>query len=236
MPGFLLALVGLLVYSKRKKTGLALLIVGLVSLYLFCFLPFTHLLIRGLERYPPLLPTELDTRAEAIVVLSAGSLFDAAEYGMPVDASWSLERDQYAAFLHYKTGLPILTSGGITTGITVSEAEVMASTLSKMFFVSEIWQEPASLNTAENAIYSAKLLKEKGITNVLLVTHAWHMPRAVMMFEANGINVIPAPTRISSSPDYADPTTYLANAGALLKSRLAMHEYVGLIWYQIRYL
>ena len=32
-------------------------------------------------------------------------------------------------------------------------------------------------------VYSAAILKENDIETIYLVTHAWHMPRAVMMFE-----------------------------------------------------
>jgi len=54
--------------------------------------------------------------------------------------------------------------------------------------------ENDSENTAENAFYSAEILREKNIKTIILVTSAMHMPRSVALFEAQGLNVIPAPT------------------------------------------
>lgn len=56
-----------------------------------------------------------------------------------------------------------------------------------------IWRQGESRNTYEDARFSANLLHEKGIERVLLVTSAFHMPRSVRLFEAQGIEVIPLP-------------------------------------------
>jgi uncharacterized SAM-binding protein YcdF (DUF218 family) len=59
---------------------------------------------------------------------------------------------------------------------------------------SAIWQQGESHNTHEDALFSAKILKEKNVQRILLVTSAWHMPRAVKQFQAQGLDVIPLPT------------------------------------------
>ena len=56
-----------------------------------------------------------------------------------------------------------------------------------------IWLEDQSQNTLENARNSARLLKAQGKTRVMLVTSAWHMPRAVRLFQAQDLQVIPMP-------------------------------------------
>ncbi|MCZ6803061.1 MAG: YdcF family protein [Proteobacteria bacterium] len=78
-------------------------------------------------------------------------------------------------------------------------------------------------------------MKENGIDSIYLVTHAWHMPRAVMMFEHEGINVTPAPTIFVI--DVTDPawSYYIPSASALYGTRIALHEYIGMLWYKLRY-
>ena len=58
------------------------------------------------------------------------------------------------------------------------------------------WTERDSRDTRENAIRSVALLKQAGVTRAVLVTHAWHMPRAMRLFnEAAGgaIDFVAAP-------------------------------------------
>ena len=54
--------------------------------------------------------------------------------------------------------------------------------------------EERSLNTRQNAAYGAELLKARGIDRILLVTSALHMPRAVALFKAQGLQVSNRPT------------------------------------------
>jgi len=51
-----------------------------------------------------------------------------------------------------------------------------------------------SRNTYESAIACKKILEEKGIHRIILVTSAVHMPRSVSLFLHQGLEVIPAPT------------------------------------------
>ena len=66
-----------------------------------------------------------------------------------------------------------------------------------------------------------------------MVTHAYHMPRAIWCFEDVGINAVAAPTafykRNASVPELDD---YIPNAGALTQTKIAVHEYLGALWYK----
>ncbi len=107
----------------------------------------------------------------------------------------------------------------------------MSRVLTEEFGVSQVWTERESSNTYENASNSEKLLSERGISTVYLVTHSWHMRRAVLVFEEVGLNVIPAPTRMLSDsfePSFGD---FVPNAGALNVSYYALHEWLGQLWY-----
>jgi len=88
------------------------------------------------------------------------------------------------------------------------------------------------------------MLKEKGITRVLLVTSAMHMPRSVALFEHQGIEVIPAPTDYTVTREglenlsSLDPQTLLVNlvpnTSSLSLTTNVMKEYIGLMVYRLQ--
>jgi uncharacterized SAM-binding protein YcdF (DUF218 family) len=232
---FISIVLGLLLYRKYKFFSRFLLYVGALSLVLFCFPRFSDQLLKSLEKYSALEPPVVIDNQQAIVVLAAGYHPNLKEYAKAIDGAATLQRNHYAAFLYKQTGLPILVTGGNVELEFPSEASVMADTLNNSFNVDVTWQEDKAKNTAENAIYSAALLKENGIDRIYLVTHAWHMPRAVMMFEQQGIKVTPAPTMFTSDVTYSDWSYYIPTASALNDVRIALHEYIGMLWYKLRY-
>jgi uncharacterized SAM-binding protein YcdF (DUF218 family) len=109
----------------------------------------------------------------------------------------------------------------------------MKQVLEQEFNVPVRWAESASSNTRENARLSRQLLKQAGIERVYLVTHAWHMPRAVLAFRAAGFQVIPAPTAYTTRYRI-DLLAFVPNAYALRDSRIFMHELIGICWYQLK--
>ena len=190
-----------------------------------------------LERYPPLSLDHLPA-ADAIVVLGAGRYREAPEYGRDSTSEQSLERLQYAADVEKASGLPLVISGGSVQGEPDAEAAIMADVLRGTFGIkTEIVTETRSRNTAENALYTKELLEAHGWHRVLLVTHAHHMPRSVAMFEQVGVAVIPAPLRFDTRPDDGPMVVgdWLPSAKSMYQFREACHEYVGLVWYRVRY-
>ena len=97
---FIIIAFGLLLNKINKHFSYLLITVGALSLVLFCFPPFSALLLKGLEQYPPLEPPVTVHNEQAIVVFSAGSYPYAKEYGKAIDGAAALQRNQYAAFLH----------------------------------------------------------------------------------------------------------------------------------------
>ena len=149
-----------------------------------------------LGRIEPAAPigAEALQQAQAIVVLGGGRRARAPEYGGADSVGpWTLERLRHAARLARQSGLPLLVSGGAPGG-GVSEAALMREVLEQDFGVAVRWLEDRSRNTAENARFSAAMLKADGIGRIALVTHAAHMPRAAAEFGAQGLDVAPAPT------------------------------------------
>lgn len=145
----------------------------------------------------------------------------------------SLERLAAAARLQRKTGLPVLIAGGTLQPDTPPIADVMADSMRDDFHVPVQWRETRSLTTWENARFSAEILKKEGITSVYVVTHAWHMKRALLAFRGTGLTVTPAPT----APDRKGGlvlSDLVPHATTWAVSYYALHEWIGSAWYAIR--
>jgi uncharacterized SAM-binding protein YcdF (DUF218 family) len=240
-PGLNLSLAALggMVRLRWRRLGVALVIISLVALYLLSTSAVADALLSGLQPYPALEMGRLKRGdAAAIVVLAAGRYANAPEYGGDDTVSDdTLERLRYGARLYRETGLPLLLTGGAPLDQDYSLAFLMKEALEDDFRVPVVWTEEHSRTTWENAQYSKGILDREGIHRVYLVTHAWHMPRAVAAFRDAGLDPIPAPTGFVT-PSSARRGRFLAllpSARALHLSALAVHEYLGLIWYRLRH-
>lgn len=230
----LLALLGLSL--SRRFVGKFLVVLALAGLYLFSAPFIAGQLMAGLESYPALSEQDIQaTPAKAIVVLGGGRYSNAPEYGGDTVDGLQLERLRYAALLARLTGLPVIPSGGNAMQEGPPEALLAKQILEQAFRVQVAAVEDESRTTWDNAYLTKELLDSLAIRKVLLVTHAWHMPRAVEIFHRAGIDVIPAPTAFYHTNDFEQEfSDWLPSAKALLLSYYALHEYLGRVWYQIR--
>jgi len=233
-----LALLGGLVLRRWRRLGVSLLVLAFVSLYALSMPVVGRALLAALEVYPPLSDRDLGRRdVEAIVVLAAGRYSNAPEYGGDDTVSGlTLERLRYGARLYRQTSLPLLLTGGSPFGEDFSLAFLMKEALVDDFRVPVVWTEESSRTTQENAEHTRALLEKDGIRRFYLVTHAWHMPRAMAAFQALGLKPIPAPTAFSGASSVRRGLFlgWLPNANALYESSMALHEYLGRIWYRLR--
>ena len=84
-------------------------------------------------------------------------------------------------------GSVVVASGGRTWDGVV-EADALAERLLAMGVPPEsVVRERCSLSTRENAAFSARLLARRGVGNAIVVTCDWHLPRAVALFEREGL-------------------------------------------------
>jgi len=233
-PGCILVLAaaGLVLRRARPRLSAAALVGAWGLLAVLSTSACSGWLASTLEHAPPIDPTALLPRADAIVVLSADVYAAAPEYGGDTIGVLTLMRLRYGAWLHRKTGLPLLVTGGRLHETYRPLGEMMAETLVQEFGVSARWVESESPNTAANAKESAKLLRAAGVSRILLVTSATHVPRARAAFEAEGLEVVPAPTGISGA-DRLTPGDFVPRAGAMLESTFALHEWLGRAWYRL---
>jgi uncharacterized SAM-binding protein YcdF (DUF218 family) len=228
--GLLLVVLGWALWRRRPRLARGLVGGGAALLVVLSLPAVGDALLRTLEGGP--VSAEALRRAHAIVVLGGGRYRAAPEYGGDTVSTMTLARLRYAARLQRETGLPILVTGGRPDGGGSSEAEAMRAALQRDFGVPVRWVEGNSDDTRQNAQFSVELLKRDGISSALLVTHAWHMPRAVRSFAAAGITVVPAPTAFHREP--LTPLDFVPRPEGLERSRHAMHEWIGKVWYALR--
>jgi uncharacterized SAM-binding protein YcdF (DUF218 family) len=202
-------------------------------------------LARSLEwRYLP--DAELP-KAQVAVVLGGGTL--SADYPRSgVEINGAGDRVLYAAQLYHQAKVEqlLLTGGFLGWNPRLSSpAQDMADLLQSLGVPQQaLWLEPDSRNTYENAVFSAKILKEQGVNKILLVTSAWHMFRAVKLFEAQGLEVIPAPVDFAvTQRDWgsfwktdwkSQMINLIPSASSLAWTTLILKEYYGILVYKVK--
>lgn len=166
--------------------------------------------------------------ADAIVLLGGSmgietNLSDYAEMWSGADRVWQ------AARLYKAKRAPkvIATSGNIvdTTFPLLREFGVPEEALQKV-------------DDARNTEEEARSIASLGVKRILLVTSAWHMKRARMMFEkyAPDVGVVCAPADFENSIVAARPfsfSDFLPDSGALMGNSVALHEWVGIVGYKV---
>ena len=89
-------------------------------------------------------------------------------------------------------------------------------------------------NTDQEAISFKKLFKIND-PKIILVTSAFHMPRAQKVFEAAGIQVIPFPVDFRSGTSKQTFMSFIPSAGAFLKTSFFVREMIGRTYYNLKY-
>ena len=218
MVMFVLAFVAALAQRKR----VALWIAGVSAVWcLFWASPATYRwLASGLEREFPVMKAEDAPKADAIMVLGGGmgsntNAYPYSEMWTSADRAWHGARLYRAGkaprvFVTCAADIPLLMDLGVPRSAIDSESP------------------------ARNTEEEAKFIASTGVKRLLLVTSAWHMRRAKLMFEkyAKGIEIIPAATDYealvrcnwSAGFDWSD---LLPNAEMIFLNSYMIHEIIG---------
>jgi len=228
-----LVLIGLVLATTRRwaRSGIRIAATGALLLLAVAFLPVDEWLITPLEnRFPA--PRTLPEHVDGIVVL--GGALDperSAAHGIP---SLNAEAERMTSFVKlagaYPTAKLVFTGGSASIfGDHLPEAEAAKTLFSDLGLdPSHIIFERDSRNTYENAILSKPLAAPKPGETWILVTSAFHMPRAVGIFRQAGWPVVAWPVAYKTGHGY-DPSL----AGHLKNVDLALHEWSGLIAYRL---
>ena len=240
VPLLLLTLVGARLLLPRRGLGWLLILISVVLLWLSACSGAARGLVQLFVQPPAAMSFDRvrELRAEvaakkplAIVILGGGVEPFAPEYGVSSLQYPSLERLRYGLWLARETGAPIAFSGGVGWGQpdAAAEAKVAAKIAAEEFNRPLRWQEEDSRDTRENALRTLALLKPAGIDHIVLVTHGYHMPRALRAFtEAAGpsIKIEPAPMGLARRIE-SPALEWIPSARGFSQMRQTLRELVG---------
>ena len=142
---------------------------------------------------PPFVQSQLMIQGQALVLLGC----PVGKQGLsPV----ALRRTETAARVWHAGALEIVVASGGRTWHGRVEADVLAEKLAELGVPRDaIVRERCSMNTTENAQYTARILERRGMDNAVVVTCAWHLPRALRAFHKHGLDAkgvgVPLPDR-----------------------------------------
>lgn len=205
---------------------------SIVWLFVFSYSPFSNALLHSIEStYPTLHQASKDVKY--IYVLGGGHTTDDSQpitsQIYPVAVVRLNEGIRIYNQLEGKAKLIVSGYSGLSDPHTHA---VMQEKLALVLGVQKehIILRPSPRDTQEEAVAAKKLCaKDK----LILVTSASHMGRAMKFFKHEGLTPIPAPTNHLAStqhPNYTD----IFSSDALVQSRIAVHELIGLLWQKIK--
>ena len=212
--GMFIALLGLFFLLRSDlKRAKQFLLMALIWISLITYAPVANLLLDSLEhQYPKL--KKIPNSVEHILLLG----------GDKEHRGWEVLR------LHeHLPNAKVITSGYARYG-ALSEAQKTARLLKQSGIEKEhILQQNGVKDTQEEARHIKKIIGEKPF---ILVTSAYHMPRAMLLFTQEGLHPIPAPTDFY--PRKKDSFVRIFQAKQLEKTEKAWHEFLGLLWLKLK--
>jgi uncharacterized SAM-binding protein YcdF (DUF218 family) len=233
----------LLLFSRKQKTGKFCVVLGMVVLVMCSYEGVSGRILRTLEtQYPPLNVAELmphengkfgERSVKWIVVLASGISRDQT---LPVQLQISHHsRVRLMEGIRLYRRLP--GSKMILTGGIGFDGPPEATTLSRVaeelgVAKSDMVLEVESRDTKDHPLYVRHIVKEEPF---ILVTSAFHMPRAMRLFLKQGLAPIPAPAgHWKPAKEFWSPGNLFPSASGLRLAEIAYHEYMGLTWAWVR--
>ncbi|MHB1193902.1 MAG: ElyC/SanA/YdcF family protein [Longimicrobiales bacterium] len=224
----LLGIFGWILWTRGRwrRVGQGMVAASLLLISLASLPPLADALVRPLERGAPAFPGD---SVGFVVVLGSGHVSDPA---LPLSAQLSAP-----ALVRLVEGVAIATEqpwsrlvlSGWGGADPESNAEVYGEVAASLGFPeARMVLEPRPRDTRQEAELLAPLLRGQRFA---LVTSASHMPRAVALFRAQGLDPIPAPTgHLAKEPRGFDVLDLIPDAEGLARTRFAWHEVLGRIW------
>ncbi len=226
-------LLGLIINSRK------LIYFGFLVLLICSFPPLSRHLISILEEDYKLQDVSSTPPAAAIVVLSGFVVPVKTETGLKYELSEASDRLFAGISLLKANKAPhlILTKGYLPWSIGKPEGEYLRD-LAIDFGVPEnkILLTEIVQNTDQEA-KAVKTLLSMDSKKVILVTSAFHMPRAIKVFEAAGLVVIPFAVdfRSKMGGSKITPMDFIPSAGSLQRTSFFVREMLGRLYYEIKY-
>ncbi|MCO6459426.1 MAG: YdcF family protein [Pirellulaceae bacterium] len=221
----------------QARRGLAWVALPFAALTAAAWPPLAYLGLGSLEwAFPPSRQRPADV--QAIVVLSGGLRTPDSGYPYTDLGDDTLRRCLLAAEL-YRAGppCPILVSGGKVEASR--PGPTLAAAMREFLLLqgvpdAQILVEDRSRNTYENAVESARVLRERNLRQVILVTDATHLWRAVSCFRKQQMDVLPRGADYQATDFQWSLSSLVPSEGAARGMRRVVHEWVGMGWYWLQ--
>ncbi|MBM4304602.1 MAG: YdcF family protein [Deltaproteobacteria bacterium] len=223
--------------SRNKIRAAKQLLIFTFVIFILLSLPlFSDFFIGSLENQFPGLRIAESPSADAIVVLG-GTVSNIQPPRVAPEEPWG-DRLSAAAKLFHKKKAPLVYASGGVPYTPLSGIERTESTDMKDYLIDlnvptkQIIEENRSRNTFENVTFLKELIQARGGKQIILVTSAFHMPRAVYLFKKTGLSVIPFPTDFRSNTQFT-LDSLIPTLDALKSTSLGIKERLGLIKYTL---
>jgi len=215
----------LLLKRRTKKIGRLFILVALICFYFSSTAPGSDLMIKPLENQYSLCETNTSQsdNKDDIVLLSGGLRSNS----LPLDSSLgdsTLYRVTKTIEIYRDHPHKIILSG-----VRGAMNKIKSFLINLGVSEKDIVIDGQSYNTYQNALATKKIV---GNNDFILVTSAFHMPRAMLIFEKLGMHPKPCPTDFREENNYT-LLSFLPRSKNLKKSNLAFHEYLGILFYKL---
>jgi uncharacterized SAM-binding protein YcdF (DUF218 family) len=229
------------IFYKRAR-GFLLIVATL--LYLFSTKAVGNFLLLPFEK--PFNHPHVQQKVDAMVILAGGNHGKSANLTLGYSA---FKRVIYGVMIAKKESLPILYSGkGLDKYNEVMSAKDTIKELNNYFDINltettslskdnfSIMYEEKSLNTYENAKFTKEMFSKLDIDNptVYLVTSAFHLKRAIKLYNYFGFKVIPIGTDFMTQNDIKGISIYFPSMMGMFMSYHALHEWIGLLYLSLK--
>ena len=231
----LMLVIGLIVlgviFNLRKFS-----LIGIIILILSSLPIISNKFIAYLEKdYQPIEIADVEN-VDAIVVLSGMIRVIGDEENLKYEFTDSVDRffAGLDLFNNNKSPILILTRGKMPWSIGIAEGEYLKE-LAIKYGVSE--ENIILTDEVQNTDQEAKAIKEilTEDAKIILVTSAFHMPRAEKVFKAANINLIPYPVDFQNSKSKTTMMDFIPSAGSLFDTSHFVREMIGRLYYNLKY-
>lgn len=230
------AVVSLALLAIRPSAGRILALIALATLAVCALSPLGNMLLTPLEqRFPEM--QYPDQNIEGIIVL--GGSYDSVSHSYASVIVLDEDTAPMAVMANLARRYPrakIIFSGGThpTSGPGPDEASIVKGYFESLGIAGRrIFLEDKSLTTEENAKFTARMLQPSPTSRWLLVTSAYHMPRAMGAFRKAGFDVLPFSTGERTHGWYQLWRPSSTATENLRRLDTAVHEWIGLFAYRL---
>ncbi len=230
----ILFLIGISNMRDRKfRSGFLLWIISGV-IYLFSCEFFADPVILNLEKKYPVAGEETIEKSDIYILLCGGVITDTL--GGNVPQKNAVGRIMKTAQLYHQSPKKIYISGGSPLQNRESESSVYRRELVLLGIPEEdIIIEEGSNNTKENSVRIKEIINNENIKSGLVITSALHMPRSMEVFKDENLEFYPAPCDFTAHQEKQNKFAYIPQFKVLKDLYAAFWEYIGIVYYRIRY-